>query len=244
MAAKAETCTRCGAFLGPDARTIQGRAYCLVCAERPEVNYLAAFRRSYEGRRDALAWLALPAGLTNIDRALGARHWTGAVSLLVLGLLEVAFFARQRWSRWGLLPAQCAVAASSIVVAAGPAEGGQAMGRAISTLVFTTLVLFNARNRLFFRLPVSETELARVWNVYENNSPARVGFALGVVSLVVWPFAVLALPLSLVGLSRVNPTATPPIGRRRQAIAGMVCSVIGLVAMAIALISVMTSATR
>jgi hypothetical protein len=244
MVVKEQACARCGAFVGSDGRTLQGRAYCLVCADRPDVNYLVAFRREYEGKRDALAWLALLAGLNNFGLMFRVGHGAVALAVFAMGVLEIAFFAGQRWSRWGLLPVQIALAACNIAMADGPVEGGRATGRAIAALFFTTMALFNTRNRLFFRLPVSDEALARAWNVYENNSPARLGFALGVVSLVVWPFAAISLPLSLVGLSRVNPSAVPPIGRRWQAIAGIVCSLVGLLVMAGAFIYLKTVGGR
>lgn len=45
------------------------------------------------------------------------------------------------------------------------------------------------------------------------------------------------MPLSIAGLTRVDPNATPPIGRKGQAIAGSVCSTLGLFALVTALVT-------
>lgn len=70
--------------------------------------------------------------------------------------------------------------------------------------------------------------LRRMWNVHMNNAPARAGFMLSLFGLVVPLVSPIVLVCSLVGPYRVDPTAHPPLGRKKQAIAGILLSMVGL----------------
>jgi hypothetical protein len=86
---------------------------------------------------------------------------------------------------------------------------------------------FDTRNKLFFKIDVPEAKLLKLWDRMRNNVIASTGLALGVLGLLVPGAGIFGLVCSLIGLSRVNPKAEPPIGKRGHAIAGIVLSVIG-----------------
>jgi hypothetical protein len=94
-------------------------------------------------------------------------------------------------------------------------------------------ILQDTRNRLFFKVDVPREKLKKAWDLYCNNTIARVGFLLGIFSMLLCPLAVFGLPCSIVGLRRVNPQAHPPIGRKGQAIAGIVFNSVGLAILAV-----------
>ena len=111
------------------------------------------------------------------------------------------------------------------MLAAGPA----AVGSSLVPLLVALAIYNDTRNRLFFKVEVPREKLRKAWDLYSNNSIARAGFLVGLFSLLVCPLAIAGLPCSILGLKRVDPQAHPPIGRRRQAIAGIVLSSLGLV---------------
>ncbi|MFY0562357.1 hypothetical protein ACN28E_00830 [Archangium lansingense] len=71
--------------------------------------------------------------------------------------------------------------------------------------------------------------LERLWDARENNPLARHALVCGLAGLVVPVAAPLAMGLGVAGLRRVNLEATPPIGKRQQALAGLVLGGLGLV---------------
>ncbi len=84
------------------------------------------------------------------------------------------------------------------------------------------------RNPLFFKEEVSREALQAAWDRYKNNPVARGGVWAGVLGLLIPGVCFAALVCGIIGLRQVNPRAHPPIGRRRQAIAGIVLGVLGL----------------
>lgn len=83
-------------------------------------------------------------------------------------------------------------------------------------------------NKLFFRMDVSRAELRKAWDLHANNPLARTAFILALFSLFLWPLGVVVLPMAVVALRRVNPTAMPPQGRKGYAIAAIVFSTLGI----------------
>jgi hypothetical protein len=219
--AATDTCSRCGTFLcGRCVQPVLGRPYCGACAGRPEVNYLERFRQKLWGRRDGWAWLAGLAG--GLFAALAvflllqgqlAQGTLSAVGLAVCG----AFFL-------GLPGAREAFIATPLVLAVGSAAQGQqeaAVGLGLLALAALSL-RFDTRNQLFFRRPVSEERLLRLWHIRENNPLARQALSVALGGLFLPVLAPLALVLGAWALQRVDPTAVPPVGRRGQALASLV----------------------
>ncbi|MBN8230157.1 hypothetical protein JYK02_21835 [Corallococcus macrosporus] len=235
------TCTRCGTFLCADCATsVPGlgvRLYCQACAARPDVNYLEALRQRYWGKRDEWAWLV--AGVTlllcvGVAAALAqwglraTRQSLFALVLLVPVPVGVAFFLGQRWARHALVPTPLVMAVA--------ADALERDGRflfflcAIPGLLIALRIHRDVRNQLFFRLPVSSGALKLLWELRFNNPLARqaVHFGFGAVFMpLLSPIAVIC---GVVALTRVDLKATPPIGRRGQAITGIV---LGLVSPAV-----------
>jgi hypothetical protein len=215
------TCARCGTFFcGRCVQTVLGRPYCGPCAGRPEVNYLEHFRRRLWGRRDGWGWLAGMAGILFAALAvfllLQGQLAQGALSAVGMAVCG-AFFL-------GLPGAREAFIATPLVLALGSAAAGQretAVGLGLLSLAALSL-LFDTRNQLFFRRPVPEERLLRLWHVRENNPLARQALSVALGGLLLPLLAPLALLLGAWALRRVDPTAVPPIGRRGQALASMV----------------------
>lgn len=218
--AAAGICGRCGGFFCEGcASWVLGAVYCPACAALPEVNYLETFRRKLWGRRDTWAWflglgalVVLGPGLT----LLAAGDTLAGAFLLACSGVGVGCFFGQRWARVGLL-----------ALPAGLGVAGLVYGEPL--LVVPALFLLgmgfsihqDPRHKLFFRLPLPDAVLLRLWNRHENNPLALVGVQLGVYGLFFPLFAPVALGLGLAALRRVNPEARPPIGRKGQALVAM-----------------------
>ncbi|HYO73938.1 MAG TPA: hypothetical protein VEU33_48505 [Archangium sp.] len=230
-------CARCGTFFCEyDRETVDGKDYCDTCAEHPDVDYLEAFRLKYWGKRDAWAWLVgfgalfnFIAGAILLTNEL-VNNDTGNAGLL-LGLLAlvgggvgVCFWMGMPFARLAL----CFVPIASLFVS-GFTAGAEAVGRGIWPVIITLVMYNNTRNKLFFKEEVSREALQKAWHLYSNNTVARAGFMLSFLSLPVVLLAPISLMCSIIGLRRVNPTATPPVGRKGQAIAGIVLSSLSLV---------------
>ncbi|MDC0711878.1 hypothetical protein POL68_25645 [Stigmatella sp. ncwal1] len=215
------TCSRCGTFFcGLCARTVLGRTYCGACAARPEVNYLERFRLGLWGRRDSWAWSAgfISALLVPLAAFLlvEGEPVLGVACALSAGV-GGAFFLGLPWARYALL-------AAPVVLALGSGARGWLHAAVGFGCLFISAfsIVASTRNQLFFRRPVSEQQLLRLWHVRENNPLARsaLSVALGGVFLPV--LAPLAIVLGGWALSRVNPTSLPPVGRKGQAVAAIV----------------------
>lgn len=217
-------CTRCGAFFcSEDFEEVDDKVYCATCAARPDVDYLEAFRLKYWGKRDAWTWFIGFGALVNV--LLGASLLlSGAERVALMGVAALATAVIGGCFWWGLPWARLAMCFMPVVnMAVGTAAlGPQALVQGILPMLIMVGVYGDTRNRLFFKVEVSREALRKAWNLYANNTLARGGFLLSLFGLLIVPFAPLGLVLSLIGLSRVDPTARPPIGRKGQAIAGIV----------------------
>jgi hypothetical protein len=225
-------CARCGTFFCEyDRETVDGKDYCDTCAEHPDVDYLEAFRLKYWGKRDAWAWLVGFGALFNflagaillanelVNKDTGNAGLLLALLALVGGGVGVCFWMGMPFARLAL----CFVPIASLVVS-GFTAGPEAVGRGIWPVIITLVMYNNTRNKLFFKEEVSREALQKTWHLYSNNTVARAGFMLSFISAVIPPLALISLLCSIIGLRRVNPTATPPVGRKGQAIAGIVIS--------------------
>jgi hypothetical protein len=225
------SCARCGSFVCRlDFKLIDGQTYCEACAARPDVDYLEAYRLKYWGKRDGWAWLFGLAAPFQI--ILGASSLVEEWQPPILGLMTIAFgivgglfFFGLRIARLLLMftfVCQCIV----VVVV----TGAQGLAGLVIPFLVTVSIVTNTRTLLFFEVPVDRKRLQRAWDIYANNTVARYALLLGVLSLLVPPLGVLAVLCGILGLSRVDKNARPPIGRRGSAIAGIVCGSIGTLA--------------
>lgn len=237
----AGTCARCGAFFcQADARTFGDKVFCASCAERPEVDYLEQFRLRYWGKRDGWAWSWLGIALLSALMVLGATL-SGDRALLaifvLLGAGGVCYFLGLSWARpVAFLPSAIMFAAYLVDERENFARGPDTVVLMFMTASFLGLMPlplallshFNIRNQLFFKVPPTRKKLEKAWNRYANNAPARHGSLLAALGLLVPGVSLVGLALSVRGLTLVDPGAHPPIGRRGQAIAGIVLGVLGV----------------
>jgi hypothetical protein len=222
-------CGRCGSFFCEGCATwVLGAVYCTACAGLPEVNYLETFRLKLWGRRDTWAWLLGILGLGVLGPGvllLASGDTAGAVFLLACSGVGVGCFFGQRWARVGLLALPGGLGVAGLV----SGELLLVLG-ALFLLGMGFSIFQDPRNKLFFRRPLPEPVLLRLWNRHENNPLALVGLQLGLYGLFFPLFAPVALGLGLAALRRVNPEARPPIGRKGQALAavGLAVGALGL----------------
>jgi hypothetical protein len=235
------SCERCGDFVCRlDSERWEGRLHCRACARRFSAEWLEAFRRELWGKRDGFAYLygVLGTGANLLTATFSGRHgFAGANAfgpVLVLSLaaavIDVAYFFRARWAR-------IAVMLLPLATAALPGGRGNPLPFALVSVAIGLAAYFDTRNRLFFRIDVDEPKLRALHDLLRNNPLARRGLVLAVGGLFFPPFAVAALPASIVGLLRVDPAARPPVGRRGQAIAGIAISSIALLGWTILLVA-------
>ncbi|NMO21726.1 DUF4190 domain-containing protein [Pyxidicoccus fallax] len=225
------TCARCGTFYcSEDRELVHGKIYCGTCAVLPEVDYLEAFRLKYWGKRDAWAWLVGLGAVANIllggiTVAVGAAEsLLFGLFLLAAGVVGACFWLGMPWARLGFL----FVPVGSIIVGAAT-EGAVAIARGVLPLAIAICIYNDTRNKLFFKEPVPAETLQKAWDLYMNNTMARAGFYLGILGVLVPGVGVIAIICSVIGLRRVNPNAHPPIGRKGQAITGIILGCISLV---------------
>ncbi len=213
----AETCPRCGSFMcARCVTTLFSRRYCSTCAARDDVNWLEVYRRSRLGKRDGLTWAALGFSLlwgflalvqlTNYQRPLDLVI---ALMLLLQAAHGIAFFARYTFTRHAL-PLLALVWLGIAVGFENAAFGVMTVGNLATWLA----VLTDTGNKLFFQLPVPEPKLLKHWKLYGDNPLSVTAGQLTVLGLFVPPVVPFALVLAIVALTRVNPNATPPVGKR------------------------------
>lgn len=223
------TCARCGTFFcARDHRTVGDKEYCAACAARPEVDYLEAFRLKYWGKRDAWAWLVAFGAIINLLLgfqllASGAENLLFAIIAFASAAVGACFWAGLPFAR----PALCLVPIISLLVGV-VTQGGRPFVSGVLPIVITLIIYNDTRNKLFFREQVSPEALRKAWDLYANNPVARAGFLLGILGILLPILAPAALVCSIIGWRRANPAAHPPIGRKGQAIAGIVLGSIGI----------------
>jgi hypothetical protein len=223
-------CTRCGAFYcAEDRRVLHGQDYCATCAARPDVDYLEGFRLKVWGKRDAWAWLV---GLGAVVGALGAlvmlsQGDSEQLLAVLFGLssagVGVCFWLGMPWARLAFVLMR--VVGVCLGFATMEAEG---IGASLVPLIVSLIIYNDTRNKLFFKEEVSREALQKAWHLYQNNPLARGGMWAGIFGLLIPGVAILALVCSIIALRRVDPHATPPVGRKGQAIAGIVLGTLGL----------------
>jgi hypothetical protein len=238
------SCGRCGRFVcHRDAQVLLKGTFCHACAQRPEVNFVDTFLRVHEGQRDGWAWLLGVMGLLSLGTAgllvpsgirfdLAPGLEVAVIGLLVsFGALGIAFFLRVAAARWGLVLWLTVV---SIVVAGF--IGPWTLLLMVPPALLLASALVSVPTRLFFRLPVPVHALEREWRRRYDNPLARQATSWALLGALLPIFLPIALLSSLIALSRVDPTAQPPIGGRGQALTALVVATLAGLAWALVLV--------
>ena len=226
-----------------DVRAVAGQVLCPACAARPDASYLEEFRAGHWGKRDGFAWLwglTVPLNLALLAGALVTGAPLAATVNLALGAGGTFYFLGRPWARGliFLLPAVTMGGTLAWMVAGATGWPGapRVIGFAIASgavalvpAVVAFNVYFDGRNQLFFQVPLPAPKLQKAWDRHANNGAARSGLLLSLAGLVVPGMSVAGLACSIYGLTRVNPTAHPPIGRKGQAVAGIILGALGVV---------------
>ena len=223
-------CQRCGTFFcAGDRRDVDGVAYCAPCSNRPDVDWIEAYRQSLLGRRDGWAWLfGFSAIGYLIFSANLAANGSGALKLLAIPTLGSAITG-------GLFFFGKPVARILLVVSTlfwGSVQlyllGAWGLLPTLFSLAFVATALTTPRNRLFFRLEVSRSRLKKDYQKLADNRLARNAFGLGLLALLLPVLGPLAIIAGVVAFKRVDPKARPPIGNGGYAIAGIALGVLSL----------------
>lgn len=234
------SCSRCGAFAcAADSKLLGTGLFCATCAARPDVDYLEGFRAEHWGRRDGWTWLVglwvlsyAPLAITTLAQGLRAAEGPDSSLVIVAASYALAAVASGLFFA-GVAQARAAVILNPILLGAvGLVFGGSGSrtipGAAIGLLVGAAIYK-SPLNRMFFKLEVSRADLQREWDLRRNNTLARAGMMLGILGILIPLVSPIAFVLGVIGRSRVNPNAHPPIGRKGQATAAIVLGIVGSV---------------
>jgi hypothetical protein len=223
-------CARCGVFLCAKEQVLVGaKAYCAACAARPEVSWLEQLRAKWLGVKDGWCWMFL--GLSVLElvafvaftgdlvHELASGRWAPSVRLpervpaltllATMTALHASFLTGRKWIRWsiGVVPVVGGV------VALVQDQVGVAVFWVL-LFMFAATAWTDTRNKLFFRLHVPDAELQRYHARNLDNPAAQWAGRIAALGLFI-PFAgLVAIVLGVVGLSQVNPAASPPVGKR------------------------------
>lgn len=202
-----------------------GKTFCSACAARPEVNYLEGLRLQYWGKRDSWAWFY---GLNSLGYLAAASqyvflqqdYFVGALCLVGAGLC-VCYWLGLPWARYVMVAMPLAFVALGMGT-----RRYEIAALSVFSLIVSVSPLTDMRNKLFFKVPVTEKALQKYWNVYVDNRAARNGATLAMAGLIIPIFIPFGFVFSIIGLLRVNPNAHPPIGKKFHAVAGIVLSIV------------------
>jgi hypothetical protein len=194
------------------------------------MDYIEETRRKFWGKRDGFVWyFGLFGSFISFFGAAGAiaagELVTVAAHGLMLGLFA-SYFMLQPWTRKALL----ALVPLAILGAIGQprAELTAASGGGLLWTLFFVAALISPRNKLAFKIDVSDAEIQKLYDRYVSNPNASRALVYGLLSLGLPVLAPVALVLSIQSLRRVAPKAWPPIGGRRPALIGLVLAVLAL----------------
>jgi hypothetical protein len=239
-------CERCGSYYcGTCSKALAGKTLCASCLALPGLDYLAEARAKAWGKRDGWIWyFGLFGSFGTFAQALGAiatADWLAAlVSAFAMGLF-VAYFMQKPWSRKALFAVIPTYGFNSFremgpLLPGGTDAAAWGAAAAVATFsmgmvaLFLAAAYYSTRNRLAFKLEVSNEALARYYDSYLSNPSARRAIAYGIASLIVVPLAPVAIVFAVLAARRADPKAWPPRKGRGLAIAGAICALVSIIA--------------
>jgi len=232
------TCDRCGDFVCrlDSGAPASGGTLCAPCRERfGGEDWLRAFKMELWGKRDGYAWFFGAVGflysalifvdqLADASRGLSAAAAGGLVASAGIGGVQLAYFLGRPWARRAIIVIPLIALAAQLVMMSNTTGDPTLAGLTLVSVVLPAVAYFDSRNKLFFKIDIPDEKLRKLWDLLRNNSIARTGLMCGILGLLVPGVGLIGLICSLVGLSRVDPSATPPIGKKGYAIAGILVS--------------------
>lgn len=234
------TCERCGDFVCRlDSEIVDKKRFCKNCSTKSDVDWLEAYRRELLGTRDGYAFLYGVLGPIGNLAQLGFVAWAaaqGAPGMIVPGLTiavflanGIAYFLGRPVARWGVIVLPLAGAGFVLAAPGGlrPQELGSLVGMNLVAFLFGIAAFASPRNKLYFRLDVTEAQLRKLYSIYKDNRLADFGFLLSL-GAVLPGVGIVSLALSWIALRRVDPDARPPVGKKGRAISGIVLSIVGI----------------
>lgn len=235
------TCARCGTFICPqDTRIIDAIVYCETCAQRPDVEWVEAYRQTLLGKRSSVEWTMLIGMLPQLlygGVAVFVAFDNDSERVRSSGVAMLMFASAANGLGWFLGTRVCRnlhialMGVWALVLGIG-LWGSMGMGAAVPTalvLGVASAPLLSTPSKLFFRLPVTRAQVITTYKQLEDNRLARNGLALAILGLFLPPIAVIAICCGAVAFQRVNPNGRPPVGGKGRAIAAIVLGVLGLV---------------
>jgi hypothetical protein len=236
------TCRRCGVFCCPSCTQLRaGYGFCSSCLEHPDIDYLETMRKRFWGKRDGWVWfflvLWLPSTLSAVVSSLMMRNWLGALLQLVVIVPLVGYGLLRPWARMTLflcaLPALLVPFLPTFEGIYDPTPLGSALHRqllwtsiagGLVGILMISAAYASTRNRLAFRLPVSDAQLLQLYETRVANPLAARAVIYSLLSLLV-PFSgPLALWLSWAALKKTRMTQWPPGAGARKAKVGVAIS--------------------
>lgn len=246
------TCDRCGSFYCSSCvKQLAHKRLCSACLALPGIDYLAELRNKAWGKRDGWVWylgglFGFVTVTGTVANAVAGNLWAALFSAAAAAL-SISYLMLLPWSRvaiFGLIPVSIALAiveapavGSQTAAYAAGYSAGAGVGRGLVMLLFLLAAYRSARNKLAFKLDVSDAELARYHDRYLSNSHASRAFAYGLLSLPIPLLIPIAWFFGIAGYRKVNPNAWPPVGRRGLAIAGLACAGVSTLLWSVVLVS-------
>jgi hypothetical protein len=240
------TCQRCGTYYcSACSKLIGERTFCQGCLSIPGVDYLRELRERYWGKRDGWVWyngfLGAIAALGTCAICVQKQAW-GDLPLPLFSLpISVAYFGLKPAARLWLF-AECPLALVMCIAKAAhlvPSLPELSPVREAAVIWLAFLLCFvpylSTRNRLAFKLEVSERDLANLHRRVSNATATRA-FVYAILALVIPLLGLLTLSLGVIALRRANNAVWPPVGGRGRAITSIVLSGIGLAGWAVVIV--------
>jgi hypothetical protein len=226
------TCERCGSYYCASCYKLLGsKRICSACLAIPGIDYLADTRNKAWGKRDGWVWYiglmgTLSATLFTLQ-ALMRGYRLQALVTATLAVILLCYFLMLPWARkaiFAVIPLGAFTAILELPVYDGNQIAyylGAGLGRTLFLLLFLSAAYRSTRNKLAFKIEVSNLELSRYYNNYLANAAGQRALAYGLMSLLIPLLIPVAIVLGLRSLRRIDSGAWPPVTSRGSTILGL-----------------------